>query len=60
MGSLESPSIWSFEFRENPSKHVVLLAVHPEEADEFYFQLKKAVGQSQKKEAFVFIPMGTG
>jgi esterase/lipase superfamily enzyme len=55
MGHLEKPSIWKFQFHEDPEKHVVLLSVKPEEHDEFLHELSATVGTSQGKEAFVFI-----
>ena len=30
-GQLEAPSIYRFEFKEDPDKHVVLLNIHPQE-----------------------------
>lgn len=55
MGELEAPSMWKFEFRENPEKHVVLLRVTPQDIDHFYAGLSSLVGRSKSKEAFVFI-----
>lgn len=54
-GELEAPSIWRFEFRENPEKHVVLMSVHEAEPELFYSELKSRVLESVKREAFVFI-----
>ena len=55
MGHLEKPSIWRFQFHEDPEKHVVLLSVKPEEHDDFLRELSAAIGKSQGKEAFVFV-----
>jgi esterase/lipase superfamily enzyme len=55
MGQLEAPSVWRFEFREDPKSHVVLLkiAVQPEEG--FFRQLSYKVLASRKRTAFVFV-----
>lgn len=55
IGNIERPSVWKFEFREDPAKHVVLLDVLPQEKRDFYAKLRQSVAQSQKHEAFVFV-----
>ena len=45
VGELESPTVLRLEFRQDPERHVVLLGVHPESADEFYADLRACVGQ---------------
>ena len=55
VGRLEAPSILRFEFRPNPDRHVVLLDVRSQDADEFYRDLRACVGRSPRKEAFVFV-----
>ena len=55
VGEMESPSVLRLEFREDPERHVVLLGVEPESADEFYADLRSCVGRSAGKEAFVFV-----
>ncbi len=45
-GKLESPSIWRFEFREDPEKHVVLLGVHEKPQHEFMSELRQVVWNS--------------
>jgi esterase/lipase superfamily enzyme len=66
-GRLESPSIWRFEFREDPKKHVVLLNVTPRPRDTFMSELRQRVWNSMEivesadgpllvgGEAFVFV-----
>ncbi len=54
-GELESPNWLRLEFREDPTKHVVLLAVRPETPADFIALLRKETGKSAKKRAFVFI-----
>jgi esterase/lipase superfamily enzyme len=56
MGALEAPSILRLEFREDPRKHVVLLAVSPTpDENAYYDQIKSRVTQSSGKSAFVFV-----
>jgi esterase/lipase superfamily enzyme/tetratricopeptide (TPR) repeat protein len=55
LACLEEPSIWSLEFKQNPSKYVVLLAVTPQLESEFFTSLQNRITLSKRKEAFVFI-----
>jgi esterase/lipase superfamily enzyme len=55
MGELESRSIWRFEFRPDPEKHVTLLKVTPSSEDEFRSELRSTISASTSKSAFVFI-----
>jgi esterase/lipase superfamily enzyme len=55
MGELESPSILRFEVRYDPEKHVTLLSVDPQPADEFYRAMQAGVARSSSKSAFVFV-----
>jgi esterase/lipase superfamily enzyme len=55
MGRMERPSILRLEFREDPSRHVMLLSVTPKSEAEFYQELANKVGTSPNKDAFVFI-----
>ncbi|MFH1920444.1 MAG: alpha/beta hydrolase [Planctomycetota bacterium] len=55
VGEVERPSVFRFEFREDPRRHVVLLDVEKQEADAFFADLQARVEASQKKEAFVFV-----
>ncbi|MCP4935574.1 MAG: alpha/beta fold hydrolase, partial [bacterium] len=54
-GALETPSIWRFEFKENPDKHVVLLKVHPQEKKSYFHNLKSIISRSKGQNAFIFI-----
>ena len=47
-GKLESPSIWRFEFREDPEKHVVLLRVLKRSKDDFLSALRQKVWGSME------------
>lgn len=55
MGSIERPSIWKLEFRQDPDKHVVLLSVVPKMEQAFYAELSSKVQSSASKDAFVFV-----
>ena len=54
-GEVERPSVFKFEFVEDPRKHVVLLSVDRQLEDRFFAELKTRVNASRKKEAFVFV-----
>jgi esterase/lipase superfamily enzyme len=55
VGELESPSMLRLEFTEDPMKHVVLMKVAPEAADDFYAELHDRVAKSKGNSALVFI-----
>jgi esterase/lipase superfamily enzyme len=55
MGVLEKPSIWRFEFRQDPEKHIVLLTVVPQEDQHFWHELSSRIERSCREEAFVFV-----
>ncbi len=55
VGEVESPSVFRFEFVEDPRKHVVLLSVDEQPADRFFADIKTRVEGSRRKEAFVFV-----
>lgn len=55
VGELEAPSIWKFEFSEDPEKHVVLLEVHEKPVSEFYQEVSARVGESPNRNAFIFV-----
>ncbi len=54
-GRIERPSIWTFDFREDPEKHVVLQSVKPENPDDFYGQMHDQLAQTGSDSAFVFV-----
>ena len=55
-GSIPRPSIWTLEFRPDPNKHMILNRVTPiSDRDAFFERVSKAVGATDRKEAFVFI-----
>jgi esterase/lipase superfamily enzyme len=55
MAALEAPAMWNFEFRDTPSKHMVLLKVQPQPVEAFFTELSGRVQRSKRKEAFVFV-----
>lgn len=55
VGGLESPSIWRFEFTEDPEKHVVLLSLQTAAMQPFFADLSARVRNSTRKSAFLFV-----
>lgn len=55
IGMIESPSIFSLEFREDPGKHVVIDSITRRSFEDFYDDLGEVIGQSPGKEAMVFV-----
>jgi esterase/lipase superfamily enzyme len=55
VGRLEAPSIFSLQFRDNPGKHILLLAVQPQDSQVFFQNVTRYVANSERREAFVFI-----
>ncbi|WDE02144.1 alpha/beta hydrolase [Thalassomonas actiniarum] len=55
MGKLESPSIWRLQFREEPSKHVVLLSTWINSKDKYFTDLAAMVNSAQTRSAFIFV-----
>jgi esterase/lipase superfamily enzyme len=54
-GEIERPSVWKFEFTENPARHVVLLDVEPIPMDQCLATLREEVNRSARQSAFVFV-----
>lgn len=54
-GQIEKPSIWTFTFREDPEKHVVLSSVTPADADTVFEDMRGQLAQTGSDEAFVFV-----
>ncbi|MFC1544916.1 tetratricopeptide repeat protein [Gemmatimonadota bacterium] len=55
IGELEAPSIRRLEFRNDPTKHVVLLEVSVQKKDDFFSDLASRVSASPKNSAFIFV-----
>lgn len=55
-GSVPRPSIWTFEFRPDPERHMILNSVSPiSTRDGFFARVSEAVSDTSRKEVFVFI-----
>lgn len=55
-GTIPRPSIWTFEFRPDPDKHMILNSVTPiTDRDSFFQRVSEVVDESERKEAFVFV-----
>jgi esterase/lipase superfamily enzyme len=56
-GELESPSIWRLEFRPDPTKHIVLKAIHPCSQSRFCASLAQTLAglPDNQKQALVFV-----
>lgn len=55
VGELESPSVFKFEFTEDPALHVVLLDIQQLAQNEYFKTLAKIINSSSKKQAFIFV-----
>jgi len=55
MGQLESPSIWNFEYRKNPAKHVVLLRILLKDRDPFARQMNSLLARQAEKRVLIFV-----
>lgn len=55
IGEIESPSIWKFEFSEDPSKHVMLQKISLLEKKYFFDRLANDIQKSEKKSTFLFV-----
>jgi esterase/lipase superfamily enzyme len=55
MGEVEAPSIWRFELRESPERHVMLLRIGPQSQAGFIDSIRSRISSSRKKEALVFV-----
>lgn len=54
-GQIERPSIWKFEFEEDPEKHIVLQSVTPLTKDDFGRGLAQTVAASDNREVLIFV-----
>ena len=55
VGKLESPKWWKLQFRKDPNRDVVLLAVRTAVESKFYSELASDIRSSSEKKAFVFV-----
>lgn len=54
MGTVERPSIWTL-WQEDPAKHFVIVSRTEQSYDNFYADIRRVVGKSTHKDAFVFV-----
>lgn len=55
-GEIPRPSVWTFEFRPDPDRHMILNRVTPiADRDSFFARVGQVVAASERGEAFVFI-----
>lgn len=54
-GNIEKPSVWTFDFREDPERHIVLLSVTPKAGEEVFAEMRAQIAETGKPEAFVFV-----
>ncbi len=55
MGQLESKSLWRLEFRNDPTKHVVLLAAKVQDQDGFFATLTAQLQAANQQSALLFV-----
>jgi len=55
MGELESPSVWRFEFRQDPTQHIVVLRVCEQSSDSIVEQIGRKAFSSQNGDVLIFI-----
>lgn len=55
MGKMETPSIWRFEFHEDPVKHWVVQRTQPTSEAQFRRGIQQWAGASRRKEVFLFV-----
>lgn len=54
-GAIERPSIWTFTFREDPARHIVLQSVTPGDGDAVFAEMRQQLGEAGSDSAFVFV-----
>lgn len=55
-GEIPRPSIWSFEFRADPNKHMILNSITPiSDSDRFFADVANTLDGTRRREAFVFV-----
>lgn len=59
LGALESPTIFRFEFEQDPQKHIVLRETREYPGDEFFVLMRKAIDRQQvvhgKRQVLLFV-----
>lgn len=55
MGRLERPSIFRFEFRENPNKHVMVQRLEPAEESAFFDSVRQALASLAEPRCLLYV-----
>jgi esterase/lipase superfamily enzyme len=55
LGELEAPSIWRLQYREDPKKHVIVIATKSESEADFYQNVTARASESNGKQVLVFV-----
>ena len=55
MGELEKPSVLKLEFKEDPSKHVMVMDVSVQPKEQFFQQVSERLNQSPERKTFIFV-----
>lgn len=55
IGEIESPSVWKFEFSEDPAKHIMMHEIKVMDKEQFFNSLSYGIQKSEKKSTFLFI-----
>ena len=55
IGEIESPSVWKFEFSEDPAKHIMMHEIKVMDKERFFNSLSYGIQNSKKKSTFLFI-----
>jgi len=55
LGEMERPSVWRFEFREDPSEHIIVARVRRLPKDQFFGEVDAAARRAPDRGALVFV-----
>ena len=55
VGEIETPSLWKFEFYEDPSKHIMLHKISLMDKKAYFSELAKDIQTSKRKSTFLFV-----
>lgn len=55
IGQIETPSIFKFQFREDPNKHIILKSCEVWEAEKFYEEISASASASSRRDVFFFV-----
>lgn len=55
LGEIEEPSVWKFEFEEDPKEHIVIHSVKVFSKEKFIRNLNRQIASSERSTSFLFI-----